>query len=139
VGSGAGCDARLFDLVENEPELGIRAVLGHWLFGYVHPYPDGNGRVARFLMNATLASRGYPWTVIRQEDRTAYLSALDRASVETEIRPFAEFIAERVKASNGVDEVKTDKRPTLPKSRPGQNRRCERRSVASNDFARLEI
>ena len=46
----------LFDLLENEPEPGVRAVLGHWLFGYVHPYPDGNGRMARFLMNAMLAS-----------------------------------------------------------------------------------
>ena len=46
-----------------------RAVLD-WLFGYIHPYPDGNGRMARFLMNAMLASGGYPWTVIRVEDRT---------------------------------------------------------------------
>ena len=59
----------LFDLLEKEPEPGVRAVLGHWLFGYIHPYPDGNGRMARFLMNAMLASGGYPWTVIRVEDR----------------------------------------------------------------------
>jgi len=45
----------LFDLLEHEPEPGARAVLGHWLFGYIHPYPDGNGRMARFLMNAMLA------------------------------------------------------------------------------------
>jgi len=54
-----------FDLLEKEPEASVRAVLGHWLFGYIHPYPDGNGRMARFLMNAMLASGGYPWTVIR--------------------------------------------------------------------------
>ena len=89
----------LFDLLENEPEPGVRAVLGHWLFGYVHPYPDGNGRMARFLMNAMLASGGYPWTVIRVEDRTAYLAALDRASIDMDIAPFAGFIAERVKGS----------------------------------------
>jgi Fic family protein len=35
----------------------------------VHPYPDGNGRMARFLMNPMLASGGYPWTVVRMEDR----------------------------------------------------------------------
>ena len=39
------------------------------MVGYLHPYPDGNGRIARFLMNAMLASGGYPWTVIRVEDR----------------------------------------------------------------------
>jgi fido (protein-threonine AMPylation protein) len=89
----------LFELLENEPEPGVRAVLGHWLFGYVHPYPDGNGRMARFLMNAMLASGGYPWTVIRVEDRDPYLAALDRASVGMDIGPFAKFIAERVRGS----------------------------------------
>jgi hypothetical protein len=28
---------------EKETEPSVRAVLGHWLFGYIHPYPDGNG------------------------------------------------------------------------------------------------
>jgi fido (protein-threonine AMPylation protein) len=83
----------LFDLLEREPDAGVRAVLGHWMFGYIHPYPDGNGRIARFLMNAMLASGGYPWTVIRVEDRTAYLSALDAASLSQDIVPFAQFIA----------------------------------------------
>jgi fido (protein-threonine AMPylation protein) len=86
----------LFDLIEKEAEPSVRAVLGHWLFGYIHPYPDGNGRMARFLMNAMLSSGGYPWTVIRVEDRNAYLAALDRASIDMNIEPFAEFIAERV-------------------------------------------
>jgi len=71
----------------------------HWLFGYVHPYIDGNGRMARFLMNAMLASGGYPWTVIRVEDRTAYLQALETASIDRDIRPFAAFIAKRVRRS----------------------------------------
>jgi Fic/DOC family len=34
----------LFDLLESEPEPAVRAVLGHWLIGYIHPYMDGNGR-----------------------------------------------------------------------------------------------
>jgi fido (protein-threonine AMPylation protein) len=89
----------LFDLLERETDAGARAVLGHWLFGYIHPYPDGNGRMARFLMNAMLASGGYPWTVIRVEDRDAYLAALDRASIDADIAPFAKFIAERVRWS----------------------------------------
>jgi hypothetical protein len=64
-------------------------------FGYIHPYPDGNGRMARFLMNAMLASGDYPWIVVRVEDRNAYLAALDRASIDINSKPFAAFIAER--------------------------------------------
>jgi fido (protein-threonine AMPylation protein) len=85
----------LFDLLESEPEPAVRVVLGHWLFGYIHPYPDGNGRIARFLMNTMLASGGYPWMVIRVEDRSVYLAALDRASVDADIGAFAEFLSSR--------------------------------------------
>ena len=86
----------LFDLLEKEAEPSVRAVLGHWLFGYIHPYPDGNGRMARFVMNVMLASGGYPWTVIRMRDRKAYLAALDRASIDMHIKPFTTLIAQRV-------------------------------------------
>jgi hypothetical protein len=89
----------LFDLLEKETEPSVRAVLGHWMFGYIHPYPDGNGRMARFLTNAMLASGGYPWTVIRVRDRKAYLSALDSASIDMDINPFGAFVAERVQWS----------------------------------------
>ena len=89
----------LFNLIEKEGEPAVRAVLGHWLMGYIHPYPDGNGRMARFLMNAMLASGGYPWTVVRVEDRNQYLEGLERASVDMDVRPFAAFLAERVQWS----------------------------------------
>ena len=50
-------------------------------------------------MNTMLASGGYPWTVIRVEDRTKYMSALDAASVDLDIEPFTKFLGERVKWS----------------------------------------
>ena len=87
------CMATLFDLLEREPEPAVRAVAGHWMLGYIHPYPDGNGRMARFLMNAMLASGGYPWTTIRVDDRQRYLAALEEASVDQDFTPFAEFVA----------------------------------------------
>ena len=83
----------LFDLIDEEPEAAVRAVLGHFIFVYIHPYGDGNGRLGRFLMNAMLASGGYSWTVIRLETRAAYMASLECASVYGDIRPFAEFVA----------------------------------------------
>lgn len=77
----------------------MRAVPGHWLIGYVHPYSDGNGRIARFLINAMLASGGYPWTVVRVEDRDRYLACLETVSIEMNVAPFAAFLAERVRWS----------------------------------------
>lgn len=103
----------LFDLLESEDEPCVRAVLGHWLFGYIHPYPDGNGRMARFLMNAMLASGGYPWTVIRVEDWRRYLDALDRASLAQDIRPFARFIAECVQAAPNLPALSTGPQDNL--------------------------
>ena len=87
----------LFDLIGREDEPSVRAVLGHWLFGYIHPYPDGNGRTARFLMNVLLASGGYPWTIIRVDDRKRYNEGLEAASVGNDVRPFATFLAEQVR------------------------------------------
>jgi hypothetical protein len=104
----------MFDLLQGEPEPAVRVVLGHWLLGYIHPYPDGNGRMARFLMNAMLASGGYPWTVIRVEDRAAYMNALENASVQMNIGPFAAFIAERVKWSMEHAASKTGRNERRP-------------------------
>jgi hypothetical protein len=82
-----------FDLLREETHPAVRVVLGHFVFVYIHPYMDGNGRVARFLMNVMMASGGYPWTVIPVGNRNAYLEALEKASVGEDIAPFAEFLA----------------------------------------------
>jgi len=86
----------LLDLLENEQSPIVRAVLGHWLFGFIHAYMDGNGRLARFLMNIMMASGGYPWTIVRTTRRKAYLDGLEAASAEQNIVPFATFIREEM-------------------------------------------
>lgn len=81
-----------FELLREETEACVRVVLGHFVFVYIHPYFDGNGRIARFLMNVMMASGGYPWTVISVETRAEYVSALEKASISNDITDFAKFI-----------------------------------------------
>ncbi len=93
------CMPILFDLLREETEPAVRVVLGHFVFVYIHPYMDGNGRMGRFLMNAMLAGGGYSWNVIPVERREAYMQALEQASVSQDIVPFAEFLAGLVEKS----------------------------------------
>jgi hypothetical protein len=85
-----------FELLQQEKEPAVRVVLGHFVFVYIHPYSDGNGRVGRFLMNVMLASGGYPWTVIPLQRRDDYMKVLESASVRGDIKPFSKFLAEIV-------------------------------------------
>lgn len=100
-----------FDLLREETEASVRVVLGHFIFVYIHPYMDGNGRMGRFMMNAMLASGGYPWTVVPLDERNTYMSALEQASVKQNIEPFTEFLAGLVNAGLAGGPV-----PELPPS-----------------------
>ena len=87
------CMPVFFDLLKAEENPSVRIVLGHFIFVFIHPFLDGNGRIARFLMNVMMAAVGHPWTVVRVEDRAEYMRALEAASVQGDIRPFAGFLA----------------------------------------------
>src|ERR671919_525820 len=85
-----------FEMLTQEDEPSVRVVLGHFIFVYIHPYMDGNGRIGRFLMNVMLAAGGYPWTVVPLERRDGYMAALEEASARQNIAPFADFLAQLV-------------------------------------------
>jgi fido (protein-threonine AMPylation protein) len=87
----------LFEMLAEETEPSVRVVLGHFIFVYIHPYIDGNGRIGRFLMNVMLAAGGYPWTVVPVERRDAYMAALEEASVRQNIVPFTDFLGQLVR------------------------------------------
>lgn len=87
-----------FDLLREETEPSVRVVLGHYIFVYIHPYMDGNGRMGRFVMNAMLAGGGYPWTIVPLGERNAYMAALEQVTVARNIEPFTDFLAGLVNA-----------------------------------------
>jgi Fic family protein len=67
----------------NDKSKGVKAVYSaiavHHDMARIHPFVDGNGRLARLLMNLRLMRAGFPPTILRKEERRAYYSALEKA------------------------------------------------------------
>ena len=97
------CMGVFFELLESETDPFTRVVLGHFLFVYIHPYFDGNGRIARFIMNVMFAAAGIPWQVIEINVRANYFSALEEASIQGDIVPFARFLHQFVSSETCED------------------------------------
>ncbi len=53
----------------------------HYKFIRIHPFDDGNGRMARILMNFILMQNGYPPVIIKSNQKDAYITALQKADI----------------------------------------------------------
>ena len=62
-------------------------------FVRIHPFPDGNGRTARMLMNLQLLPEGFQPISIAKEERLAYYEALEAYAVGGDLAPFTEMVA----------------------------------------------
>ena len=74
------------------------AALAHFKLVHIHPFVDGNGRVARLLMNLILLRHGYPIAYVRREERGRYYDTLERAHFGN-LKPFVNFIGRCVEQS----------------------------------------
>lgn len=68
----------------------------HAEFVKIHPFPDGNGRTSRLIMNYQLMANGFPPISIAKENRLSYFNTLETYAVEGNLHPFADMIAELV-------------------------------------------
>lgn len=87
----------LFQWIEAEREKLHPVVFAaqlHKRFVFIHPFKDGNGRIARLIMNTALIQDGYMLAVIPPILRHEYIQLLEKAHRDE--LPFEEFIAERV-------------------------------------------
>ncbi|NSW45386.1 MAG: Fic family protein [Bacteroidales bacterium] len=73
----------------------VTAALLHQKLVIIHPFVDGNGRVARLLMNLHLIKNQLPVTIIPPVYRSEYIALLEKSHHDVE--PFMEFIANCVK------------------------------------------
>ncbi len=85
------------------------AALFHYRYIRIHPFEDGNGRIARLMVNYILSRHDYPMIVVRSRKKSEYLEALHQADLTAgptpsdgahadinEIRPFVKFFNELV-------------------------------------------
>ena len=63
------------------------AALFHYRYIRIHPFEDGNGRIARLLVNYILARHGYPMIVVRSRNKSEYLNALHSTDLNVGVIP----------------------------------------------------
>lgn len=84
----------MFEAVDHAKAYPVEfAAILHKRFLFIHPFKDGNGRVARLLMNTVLIQDGYLPALIPPVLRSEYISLLEKAHTNDSL--FISFISDR--------------------------------------------
>lgn len=78
---------------EGEHPIVIAATF-HYRFVQIHPFDDGNGRMARLLMNLILMRHGYTIAMVQRDGRDRYIAEIEQAQTTGDLAGFIQYIAE---------------------------------------------
>lgn len=72
-----------YNIAEREGKLSPveLAALFHYRYIRIHPFEDGNGRIARLMVNYILTRHNYPMIVVRSREKSKYLDALHQSDL----------------------------------------------------------
>ena len=87
----------------------------HYRFVCIHPFDDGNGRVARLIMNYILLKYDIPPIIVQSSDKENYLTALQKADTKVDRDAVVKYLGEallwslnlKLKAAKGEDLYET--------------------------------
>lgn len=90
-----------------------KAAIFHYRFVAIHPFDDGNGRMARLLMNLILMKNNYPPCIIQNAHRRRYLETLEIVDMKKDYSPFISWIGEELLATQeNILNILSGKNPT---------------------------
>lgn len=81
----------IFTLTDQDPYT-VAAYI-HCAFVRIHPFGDGNGRIARLISSIPLLRKGLPPIIVSLQNKKKYFKAL-RFADDNDIRPLAQFLQE---------------------------------------------
>ena len=106
----------LFDWVKkSEDHILIKSSVFHYEFEFIHPFPDGNGRMGRFWQSRLLAEWNpvfeyIPVENMIRENQADYYKAIERSTDENDSGIFAEFMLQTI-----LDTIKKHKKKVTAK------------------------
>lgn len=99
----------------NSAPAPFRAAILHAWLAHIHPFVDGNGRVARAISNLELIRAGYPSIIIRKKERHRYIDALSQSDSAGDIASFLDLVIERTSgAFDGLERAATERQGFNP-------------------------
>lgn len=111
---------KLVDLINNNHDeltpIDLAAQV-HYDLAWIHPFSDGNGRMARLLLNFILLRNGYPFTVVQAVERKTYLRTLRHMDTQAEIEPFIMYVTRCVEQTLDMFLHEDEKQELLPLSK----------------------
>lgn len=84
---------KYFDTINSEDlDVYYRIAFSHLQLMKVHPFLDGNGRLARIVLNCMLLHFSLKPIIIHSDEKEQYFNMLEEFKVNKNIEPFIEFI-----------------------------------------------